>query len=106
MPEHDYRVLSPRARAATGGKLLHLVREDAESSLCGIPRSVLMEPELDPLVCADCVEGLLKRRMISGAFQPVSRPQRIRLADFCHFPARSPFRPSPSWHPPSPSRSV
>ncbi len=74
MGEHDYRVLSPRARTATGGKLLHLVREDAESSLCGIPRSVLMEPELDALVCSDCVEWLLKRRIISGEFKPVARP--------------------------------
>lgn len=33
-----------------------------------------MEPELDGLVCADCMEWLLKRRMVSGEFKPVARP--------------------------------
>ena len=74
MGERDYRVLSPRARAVPGGKFLHLVREDAESSLCGIPRTVLEDPMLGAFVCEDCIEWLLKRRTASGQFRPVTRP--------------------------------
>ena len=74
MGERDYRVLVPHARAAPGGTLLHLVREDAESSLCGIPRIVLEDPNFDAFVCEDCIEWLLKRRTASGQFKPVTRP--------------------------------
>jgi hypothetical protein len=73
MGQTDYRVLTTRARAARGADLLHLVREDAESSLCGIPRPVLGEPQLDALLCSDCVEWLLKRRSVSAQFRPVNR---------------------------------
>jgi len=71
MGAHDYRVLSLPAAAVKGDWVLHLVREDAEASLCGIPRSALLDPELDQLVCADCIDWLHKRRMVSGRF---SRP--------------------------------
>lgn len=74
MGERDYRVLIQRARAVPGGKLLHLVREDAESSLCGIPRTVLEDPIFDAFVCEDCIEWLLKRRSVTGQFRPVTRP--------------------------------
>ena len=74
MGERDYRVLGPRSKAATGGKFLHLVREDAESSLCGIPRTVLDAPHFDAFMCVECIEWLLKRRMVSSQFKPVARP--------------------------------
>ena len=74
MGARDYRVLTPIAAASRGGKLLHLVREDAESSLCGIPRSVLDHTNSDLLMCSDCIDWLSKRVAVTGRFKPVNRP--------------------------------
>lgn len=44
-----------------------MVREDAEASLCGIPRPALDSDRLvDEFVCEDCIDWLLKRRAVSG----------------------------------------
>ncbi|HEY0830020.1 MAG TPA: hypothetical protein VGE99_02680, partial [Candidatus Dormibacteraeota bacterium] len=66
MGHRDYRVLSSAGAVAERDSVLHLVREDAEASLCGIPRSALDDPVLDQLVCSDCVDWLHRRRMVSG----------------------------------------
>jgi len=67
MGKGDYRVFSDRATRARSGSALHLVREDAEASLCGIPRAALGAGEAaDDLVCVDCIDWLLKRRAVSG----------------------------------------
>jgi len=50
--------------------VLHLVREDAEASLCGVPRAMLDSGGLaDPVVCPDCVEWLPKRMAVTGKFR-------------------------------------
>ena len=53
-----------------GGSVLHLVREDAEASLCGVPRAMLDSGRLsDPVVCPDCIEWLPKRMAVTGRFR-------------------------------------
>ena len=53
-----------------GGSVLHLVREDAEASLCGVPSAMLDSGRLaDPLVCPDCIEWLPKRIAVTGRFR-------------------------------------
>jgi hypothetical protein len=66
MGERDYRVFSSGAPASKRASLLHLVREDAEASLCGIPRIALADAVPDQLVCSECIDWLLKRRSVSG----------------------------------------
>jgi len=66
MGERDYRVFSLRAAAVKGDSVLHLVREDAEASLCGIPKSALDDPVPHQLVCADCIDWPHKLRLVSG----------------------------------------
>jgi len=73
MPPHDYRALSETNAGKERAKLLHLVREDAEASLCGIPRSSLGHGNTD-LMCPDCLDWLPRRRAASGVFKAVSRP--------------------------------
>ena len=69
MGTRDYRVFSDRVTQAKSGSALHLVREDAEASLCGIPRTALGAGGLaDEFVCVDCIDWLLKRRAVSGKF--------------------------------------
>jgi len=68
----DYRVLG-LAEGSPHAGLLHLVREDAEASLCGIPRAALGDPTLDQLVCSDCIEWLNRRRQVSGQYRRVDR---------------------------------
>jgi hypothetical protein len=64
----NYRVLS-------SDSLLHLIREDAEASLCGIPRPALSDAGVsDQLVCPDCIEWLTKRRAASAEMRAVERP--------------------------------
>jgi hypothetical protein len=62
-----------RYRALTeigGGNVLHLVREDAEASLCGVPSSVLDGGGVsDPLVCPTCIEWLPKRMAVSARYR-------------------------------------
>jgi hypothetical protein len=55
---------------------LHLIREDSETSLCGIPRAQLSSAgghEL--LVCADCLDWLPKRVAFSGVYPKVEMPK-------------------------------
>src|SRR5205814_283048 len=51
-----YRALIRRTGVPSGGSELHLVRDDAEASLCGIPRAQLADGGMfDTEVCADCI---------------------------------------------------
>jgi hypothetical protein len=50
------RALIKRAVGPSGGSLLHLIRDDAEASLCGIPRSSLTSGgHTDEVICPDCL---------------------------------------------------
>jgi len=66
-------VAVPRYRALadiTSGSVLHLVREDAEASLCGVPRAMLDSGRIsDPVVCPDCIEWLPKRMAVTGKYR-------------------------------------
>jgi len=54
--------------------MLHLVREDAEAALCGIPRSALAAgAEPGELICPDCIDWLSKRKAFSGRFRRAKR---------------------------------
>src|SRR5690349_1435515 len=69
-----YRALIKRSMSPSGGTLLHLIRDDAEASLCGIPRSSLASSGMfDEVVCDDCLDWFEKRRAVSGAFPPADR---------------------------------
>ena len=58
----NYRALIRRAAGPSDSTLLHLIREDAETSLCGIPRAQLSGgSRSDELVCPECIEWLPKR---------------------------------------------
>ncbi len=62
----NYRALIMRSSGPSGGTLLHVIRENAEASLCGIPRAALTGSGLfDELLCADCLEWFEKRRAVS-----------------------------------------
>jgi hypothetical protein len=67
-----YRVLMLRAG---GDVLLHLVRDDSEVSLCGIPRAALGQPSpsVSDVVCPDCIEWLPKRMDFSTAHPRIER---------------------------------
>jgi hypothetical protein len=55
---HAYRVL---ARLG-GDHLLHLISDEAEASLCGLPRVCLgTSTQARDVVCPDCLEWLPKR---------------------------------------------
>ena len=69
-----YYALTRRAPGPSGGSELHLVREDSEASLCGIPRTSLTNGGIfDVLVCNDCVEWLPKRMEFSRRMRKVDR---------------------------------
>jgi hypothetical protein len=71
----NYRALIKRGARPSGGTLLHLIREDAEASLCGIPRSSLTSGGLfDELICPDCVARLSQRAKPSAPFKTVEPP--------------------------------
>ena len=74
MAATDYRALTART-IKPGAGALHLIREDAEAALCGIPRGVLEPGEPDQFVCLDCIEWLTRRRAVSAKFQSIRRPQ-------------------------------
>jgi hypothetical protein len=73
MAPHDYHALAETNAGKERARLLHLVREDAEASLCGIPKSSLGHAGTD-LVCPECLDWLPRRRAASGVFQAVRRP--------------------------------
>jgi hypothetical protein len=69
-----YRALKEQG-ATDGGSLLHLIRDDAEASLCAIPRSSLTGAgSLDQLVCAACLEWFDKRRKVTGEHKASVEP--------------------------------
>jgi hypothetical protein len=62
-----YLALTKRTGGPSGGSLLHLIREDADTSLCGIPRSSLTGGGMfDQIVCAACLLWFERRRAVSG----------------------------------------
>ncbi len=76
MPDKIYRALVSRTENTTGGSLLHLIRDDNESSLCGIPRSSLDRAgALDQVVCGQCVDWLPKRAQASAVY-PAYKPEK------------------------------
>jgi len=76
MAEKIYRALVSRTDNADGGALLHLIRDDNESSLCGIPRSSLDRAgTLDQVVCSLCIEWLPKRAQASAIY-PTYKPEK------------------------------
>jgi hypothetical protein len=71
----SYRALIKRGAGPSGGTLLHLIRDDAEASLCGIPRTVLTSGGVfDELVCPDCIEWLPRRMDFSRQHRRVDKP--------------------------------
>jgi len=75
--ERDYRALIKRSMSPSGGTLLHLIREDSETSLCGIPRESLGGGGIfDELVCPDCIEWLPRRMDFSAAHPRLDKPQQ------------------------------
>jgi hypothetical protein len=71
MGDRDYRALTDRA--AGRSSVLHLVREAAEASLCGIPRTALGPGDAGELVCGDCIAWLPRRTAFSGKY-PRAKP--------------------------------
>lgn len=72
MPK-TYRALKQSGEGT--GALLHLIRDDAEASLCAIPRSSLTGAgSLDQLVCAACLEWFDKRRKVTGEHKASGKP--------------------------------
>ena len=70
-----YRAL--KESAADGASLLHLIRDDAEASLCAIPRSSLTGAgDLDQVVCGACLEWFEKRRKITGEHNAIGEPSK------------------------------
>jgi hypothetical protein len=70
-----YRALIKRTGGPSGGSLLHLIRDDAEASLCGIPRSSLtIGGQFDDVICGDCLGWFDRRRAVSGSLPKVERP--------------------------------
>lgn len=71
----QYRALITRSLSPSGGTLLHLIREDSETSLCGIPRAQLSGSGIfDELVCEECIEWLPKRLGFSEEHRRVDKP--------------------------------
>jgi hypothetical protein len=72
-----YLALVKRSAGPSGGSLLHLIRDDSEASLCGIPRSSLGQGgAFDHEVCGECIEWLPKRMEFSEAHHAVDPPAR------------------------------
>jgi len=69
----DYRVLVARTAEEALADRAHLVREDSEAALCGIPRSALGPGDGGELVCSDCVDWLARRKTASLAMKKISR---------------------------------
>ena len=58
----SYRALIRKGAGPSGGTLLHLIRENAAASLCGLPREQLTGGGVfDELACPECIEWLPKR---------------------------------------------
>ena len=71
----NYRALIKRSTSSSGGTLLHLIREDSETTLCGIPRADLSGGGIfDEMVCPDCIEWVPKRLDFSDQHPRVNPP--------------------------------
>jgi hypothetical protein len=69
-----YRALIRLTGGPSDGSELHMIRDDAEASLCGIPRPLLgTAGGLEEVICADCLDWFEKRRAVSGTV-PKIRP--------------------------------
>jgi hypothetical protein len=76
MAAKTYRAMVKVTDNTSGGALLHLIRDDNESSLCGIPRlSLDRAGSLDQVVCGDCIEWLPKRAQASAIY-PTLKPSK------------------------------
>ena len=65
-----------RSAGPVGPAPLHLIRDDAEASLCGIPRVALSAGSgLDDVVCADCLTWFERRRAMTGTL-PAAAPRK------------------------------
>jgi hypothetical protein len=72
---HTYRALIKRAGGPSGGLPLHLIREDSETTLCGIPRDQLSGGGMfNELVCDDCIEWLPRRMDFSATHPRTEKP--------------------------------
>jgi hypothetical protein len=70
--DHDYYALATSVAAHDQPHVLHLVRDDAEAALCGVPRRTLgVRTVPEGLVCDVCVEWLWRRRSVSAATKRV-----------------------------------
>ena len=70
-----YRALIKSSSGQGRGTVLHLIRDDAETSLCGIPRAQLgAAGGYDELVCEECIEWLPKRLNFSDEHRRIERP--------------------------------
>jgi hypothetical protein len=70
----SYRALVKRSGGPSGGSVFHLIREDSETSLCGIPRAQLSGGgTFDELVCQECVDWLPKRMDFSARHPRVEK---------------------------------
>jgi hypothetical protein len=71
-----YRALVKRSAGPTGGSPIHLVRDGAEASLCGLPR-VTLGPvgTMDELMCPACIEWLPKRMAATSSI-PRAEPSK------------------------------
>jgi hypothetical protein len=66
MKSTDYRALIKLNPGSGDTPLLHLIREDSETSLCGIPRTQLRSAESsEDVVCPECIDWLPRRRDFS-----------------------------------------
>ncbi len=69
-----YRALVKLTGGPSGGSPLHLIRHDADASLCGIPGAQLSASGIfDEIVCSECIEWLPKRMDLSQAHPKIRR---------------------------------
>jgi hypothetical protein len=69
-----YRALVKRSAGPSDGTLLHLIRDDSETSLCGILRAQFGGGgSFDEIVCPECIACLPKRLDFSPAHPKVEK---------------------------------
>jgi len=73
MATGNYRALVGRTGISSNGSALHLIRDDAEASLCGVPRRALGPgARFNEIVCPECLEWLPKRMEASRKLRRVA----------------------------------
>ncbi len=76
-PSRSYRALVRRSTSPSGGTLLRLIREDAEASLCGIPRAQLSSAGgFDELVSPECIDWLQSAFISLRSIRRCTHPNR------------------------------